>query len=159
MYEIFLKSKIAKSEESLRRGNEKDIICSNILPGVVNKHLQLGGLSGTILDIGAGDGFITERLKNLLTQLNGVVPQSHAIEPNPLYTRQLQRSSEAVFVGDWESWHASNPEQKIDFVLSSHSLYFQQNPLDAIEEMSSHLNSNGSLCVIVEDWKLEDINF
>lgn len=120
-----------------RRTDEKDLLASFIV------RLGRVGAASRVLDIGAGDGGITERIQSVTQKIV-------AVEPNPEFANLLRAKGIKVLQGSWER---VEPEGVFNTIIASHVVtYFpDEKLLVLIEKMIQFLAPQGRIILVTVD--------
>lgn len=132
------------------KGEQKAVIRNEILPGMLNTHEQRGGVINHFMDVGAADGELTQAL---ISAYGRQIQQVTAIEPNASKEGSLRTIANDIITSDFDSWHEGNHDIKADFILASHVAYYFDNPVEGVRKIASHLSVDGTLGVILADWR------
>lgn len=110
----------------------------------------------TLLNIGSGFDTLSQ-LKEFPESIDKIT----VVEKNTSYVQSYTDNKTDVVYADFEFWES---EEKYDFILASHVLFYFNDKKSAIEKMLSHLNPNGAVVFIAhsptDDYKkLKDFVF
>lgn len=112
------------------------------------------GSSYSLLDVGAGSGYMLEKLGERLSISN--IKKYVAVEPDPVAAaaliQTLNRFSQVPSLVEIERFHqalATDLQQYFDVVLFCHSLYGVKDPIDALLSAKNLLTKNGLLIAII----------
>lgn len=117
---------------------------------MIAQHEKQGGKTNHIVDIGAADGELT---RNILSLCSDKVRYVTTIEPSIQRAAILRDIAHTIEHDGFDMWHMNNRDTKADFILASHVAYYFDNPTDAVKRMASHLNPDGTLGIILADWR------
>lgn len=132
------------------KGEQKAIIRHEVLPRMLNTHERRGGAIDHFIDVGAADGELTQAL---MSAYGRPIQQVTAIEPNASKEGPLRAIADNIMTDNFDTWHENNHDVKADFILASHVAYYFDNPVEGVRKMASHLNANGTLGVVLADWR------
>ncbi|MEO5635450.1 MAG: methyltransferase domain-containing protein [Candidatus Paceibacterota bacterium] len=131
------------------KGDEKTILRNEVFPNLVKSLISKGVQIKSLIDVGADAGFVTELIRQ---NKSGNVLDTTAIDVNSHQSNILSASYGEVFFDGWADWHNKFPEKKSDLIISSHNLYYFNNPKQIVEQMGEHLNPEGRICLILENF-------
>jgi SAM-dependent methyltransferase len=112
------------------------------------------GSSFSLLDVGAGSGYMLAKLGERLSVSN--IKKYVAVEPDPVAAaaliQMLSRFSQVPSVVEIERFNqalATDLQQSFDVVLFCHSLYGIKDPIEALLSAKNLLTKNGMLIAII----------
>ena len=135
-----------------QNSNQDMLVRNGIITHILNKY---GGKSIDLMSIGAGIGWLEDEI----IRHSGVkVSSILAIEPNPEHAEKLKEKStgwrDTISYID-TSFFTENYDttMRFDVILMIHSIYYLENPIDAIIKLKSFLKIGGQVMIVVRGEK------
>ena len=135
-----------------RRSDQDAIIRNGTMKSILSKY---DGKTIDVMSIGAGIGWLEDEIiKHPHLKVNSML----AIEPNPEHAEKLREKSttwnDTIGIVDTSYFNENyDTARKFDVILIIHSIYYVENPADAIIKLRSFLKPGGHVLVAVRGEK------